>query len=462
MGHPARLGHPPWGSHPKIGQWSLVFVTMPVALFQTEPRPACQGSGRAALTSLEESEFQVTVAGILMPHKRLLVSDKRNYLVRTVAEAKSITRSWLAEIELDKVVSLGLPEVDDRYHIWRVPLCQKNHKIGELVIDAYTTGIDPGKSTDPGILEARLLKKNEDVPKKRFGPESEYTAAPLRNTIGFGDCVDFIEDMPSSSVDLIFTSPPYFNARPEYTEFEQYDQYLSKMRQVINRCTRVLKEGRFFVMNSAPVLLRRAHRSQSSKRIAVPFDLHRIFVDEGFDFIDDIIWLKPEGAGCTTGRGRRFAADRNPLQYKAVPVTEYVMVYRKRTEVLIDWHIRNHPDPEIVRASKIGNDYERTNIWRIQPITNSKHPAAFPIELAKKVISYYSFKHDVVMDPFAGSGTVGAAAALLDRRFVLYESNPDYIELMRQSAASWLGSDADRILWVNCTPAAPADYLFAK
>ncbi len=60
----------------------------------------------------------------------------------------------------------------------------------------------------------------------------------------------------------------------------------------------------------------------------------------GFDFIDDIIWEKPEGAGWNVGRGRRFKADRQPLQYKPVTVTEYVLVYRKRTDKLIDWNIR--------------------------------------------------------------------------------------------------------------------------
>ncbi|MBI5408323.1 MAG: site-specific DNA-methyltransferase, partial [Nitrospirae bacterium] len=214
-------------------------------------------------------------------------------------------------------------------------------------------------------------------------------------------------------------------------------------------------EGRFFVINVSPVLLRRASRNESSKRIAVPFDLHRVFIEEGYDFIDDIIWVKPEGAGWATGRGRRFAADRNPLQYKAVPVTEYVLVYRKKTDLLIDWFIRNHPDKKIVEASKIGDNYERTNVWRINPVTNSKHPAAFPLELAQKVIEYYSFKNDVVLDPFAGSGTVGAAAVSKGRRFVLFENNQDYIEIMRNDVYSWLGTDADEVLWINCIPPVP-------
>lgn len=397
-----------------------------------------------------------------MSDTKNLVSQRRKYLVTTVAQAKEITTDWLAEIELNHVVSLGLPEIDDRYHVWRVPLCREldGVKIGEVVIDAYNTTIQHEKSTKSVMLEARLLKKDEVRAEKKRRIDVKYPVSTLRNTIGMGDCVDLLDEMPSDSVDLIFTSPPYFNARPEYSDYEQYDEYLFKMRQMIKRAHRVLNEGRFFVMNTAPVLLRRSSRSESSRRIAVPFDLHRIFVEEGFDFIDDIIWAKPEGAGWATGRGRRFAADRNPLQYKAVPVTEYVMVYRKRTDVLIDWHIRNHPDPALVTASKIGDDYERTNIWRIQPNTRSKHPAAFPLDLARKVVSYYSFQGDVVFDPFAGSGTVGDAAAGLGRRFVLFELNPEYIKIMQDAAPSWLGKAADNILWVNCTPPPAALRLF--
>ncbi|MDJ0672829.1 MAG: site-specific DNA-methyltransferase [Microcystis flos-aquae DF17] len=380
-----------------------------------------------------------------------LVSEKRGYLLRTVAEAKEIVLNWLREINLVNAIKLGLPEVDDRYHIWRIPLCNEQKKtVGEVVIDAYTTEILADRTTRTEIIIARLLKQDESKLETRKKTKKEYKLSSLRNTIGFGDCGELLEEMPAESVDLIFTSPPYFNARPEYSEFEEYETYLLKLRQVIRKCHRVLSEGRFFVINISPVLLRRASRNQASKRIAVPFDLHRIFVEEGYDFIDDIIWLKPEGAGWATGRGRRFAADRNPLQYKTVPVTEYVLVYRKHTDLLIDWHIRNHPDQEVVKASKIADGYERTNVWKINPVTNSKHPAAFPVELAEKVITYYSFKGDVVLDPFAGSGTVGLAAASLDRRFVLFESNFNYIELIRKLITEGNKTDLDSVIWLNC------------
>jgi DNA modification methylase len=70
--------------------------------------------------------------------------------------------------------------------------------------------------------------------------------------------------------------------------------------------------------------------------------------------------------------------------------------------------------------------------------------------LAEKVITYYSFKGDVVLDPFAGSGTVGLAAASLDRRFVLFESNFNYIELIRKLITEGNQTDLDSIIWLNC------------
>lgn len=384
------------------------------------------------------------------------ISEQREYLVLNVRQAKHIVKDWLSEIQLANVMKLGLPEVDDRYHYWRVPLRAKSGtKMGEVVIDAYSTEIVASKTTKPEILTARLLKQDESKVIETKQNKREYKLSNLRNTIGYGDSAHLLEEMPAESVDLIFTSPPYFNARPEYSEYEEYDEYLFKMRQIIRRCHRVLAEGRFFAINVAPVLLRRASRNESSKRIAVPFDIHRIFVEEGYDFIDDIIWLKPEGAGWATGRGRRFAADRNPLQYKAVPVTEYVLVYRKHTDLLIDWFIRNHPERDVVEESKVSDGYERTNVWKINPSTNSKHPAAFPKELAEKVVRYYSFKGDVVLDPFAGSGTVGSAASGLGRRFVLFDNSPDYIDIIRDEIVSWKNVNLNNVMWMNCEPVKP-------
>src|SRR5687768_7028777 len=121
-----------------------------------------------------------------MAGRRSVVAESRNYLVKTVAEAKAITYTWLEAAELSRAVKLGLPEVDDRYHIWRVPICREDGrtKVGEVVIDAYTTEIVGEKTTRPDLIEARLLRKPERDGKGRQSTPKEYPLSPLRNTIG--------------------------------------------------------------------------------------------------------------------------------------------------------------------------------------------------------------------------------------------------------------------------------------
>ncbi len=391
------------------------------------------------------------------------MAEQRKYMVLDVNAAKRIALFWLQSAQLENSVDFGLPEVDDRYHIWRVPLLNKASKerIGEVVIDARTSLISQDKSTAVASLEARLLGRNEEIVEQSASRSNgTYKLSAMRNTVALGDSELVLQDLPAESVDLVFTSPPYYNARPEYTDYITYEEYLLKLRKIIQNTHRVLAEGRFFAINISPVLIRRANRSEASRRIAVPFDVHRLFIEEGYDFIDDIIWEKPEGAGWATGRGRRFAADRNPLQYKPVPVTEYILVYRKQTSKLIDWNIRAHPKQDLVEDSRIGDDYERTNIWRIQPAYDKRHPAIFPTELAEKVISYYSFKGDVVLDPFAGIGTVGEAAIKSGRRFVLIEQEEKYFSVIRERTKDWLGDDVKSVFTINCAPIVADDRLF--
>ena len=386
------------------------------------------------------------------------VYDQRKYVVTSVIQAKEIAMGLIDMWDISEQLDFGLPEVDDRYHVWRVPILAMQEKLGEVVVKAQTGAIDSKQSTSRSSIIARLEicgAKDVDVGSRteRHGRTGKQVVAPvMRNTILLGNSEEMLNQLPASSVQLMFTSPPYYNARPQYSDYRVYDDYLHGVRSVMREVYRVLEDGRFAVINCSPVLIRRSKRSESSKRIAVPFDIHQIMVSEGYEFIDDIIWEKPSGAGWATGRGRRFAADRNPLQYKAVPVTEYVLVYRKKTDKLIDWHIRNHPNKAVVKNSKIADGYEVTNIWKISPARCKHHPAIFPAELAEKVIRYYSFEEDVVLDPYAGIGTVGKAATNLNRKFVLSECNPEYVDVIRGSANEWLGTDADDVQCINCAP----------
>ncbi len=259
-------------------------------------------------------------------------------------------------------------------------------------------------------------------------PHSE-TYGFLKNVVVNGDVRDILKIVPDESIHLTFTSPPYYNAR-DYSIYQSYQEYLNFLVEVFKEVYRVTKEGRFFILNTSPIIIPRVSRQHSSKRYPIPFDIHPYLVNMGWEFIDDIVWLKPESS--VKNRNAGFLQHRKPLGYKPNPVTEYLMVYRKKTEKLIDWNIRQY-DWNIVKKSKVMEEYETSNVWKIDPTFNKVHTAVFPLELCNRVIKFYSFKGDLVFDPFAGSGTLGRAAKNLERLFFLTEKDIKYFYEIRNN-----------------------------
>ena len=249
----------------------------------------------------------------------------------------------------------------------------------------------------------------------------------LKNTIVNADVLEALKYVPAESVHLTFTSPPYYNAR-DYSIYPSYQAYLEFLDKVFQATHKITKEGRFLIVNTSPIIIPRVSRSHSSKRYGIPFDLHPYLVKNGWDFVDDIVWQKPEAS--VKNRIGGFMQHRKPLGYKPNSVTEYLMVYRKSTEKLLDWNIRSY-DYKTVESSKVADGYENTNVWKIDPCFSKVHSAIFPVELCKRVIQYYSYKGDLVFDPFGGSGTVGKTAKALDRLFFLTEQETKYFEYMK-------------------------------
>lgn len=249
----------------------------------------------------------------------------------------------------------------------------------------------------------------------------------LKNVVINGDVREVLRNVKEESIHLTFTSPPYYNAR-DYSIYPSYEAYLLFLEEVFKEVHRVTKEGRYLIVNTSPIIIPRVSRSHSSKRYPIPFDLHPFLVKMGWEFIDDIVWLKPEAS--VKNRNAGFLQHRKPLAYKPNAVTEYLMVYRKQTEKLLDWNIKEY-DWKTVQESKIKDGYETSNVWKIDPKFNKVHSAVFPVELCKRVIEYYSFKGDLVFDPFGGSGTLGRTAKSLQRLFFLTELDTNYFEYMK-------------------------------
>jgi len=147
----------------------------------------------------------------------------------------------------------------------------------------------------------------------------------------------------------------------------------------------------------------------------------------GFEFVDDIIWEKPESA--CINRQANFFQTRKPLSYRPNQVIEYILVYRKKNKGERTADFFKDIDNGIIEKSKVLGEYETSNIWKMDPAKNSNHPAPFPYELPQKAIQYYSFIDDIVLDPFFGSGTTGYAAKDMGRKYIGYEISKEYISL---------------------------------
>ena len=147
------------------------------------------------------------------------------------------------------------------------------------------------------------------------------------------DCLSVLKFLSDNYVDLIVTSPPYFNAK-DYSHWNTYKDYLIWLKQVFTLCFSVLKEGRFCCVNISNIIIPRENRNSESKRITLAFHFVSIMEQIGFKFIEDIIWEKPSGS--VFNRNGRFFQDRQPLQYKPNCVNEYIFVFQKPCKTLID------------------------------------------------------------------------------------------------------------------------------
>ena len=262
----------------------------------------------------------------------------------------------------------------------------------------------------------------------------------IMNTLYHSDNLTILKSLPDASVDLTFTSPPYYNAR-DYVYYDSYSQYLKALSSVFSEVHKVTKEGRFCVVNTSPVIQARKSRAHSSKRFAIPFDLHHILSKSGWEFIDDIVWVKPEYS--SKNRNGGFFQHRTPLGYKPNPISEYLMVYRKQTDKLIDWNMKQY-NHDVIQASKVQGDYEKTNVWNIPTSPNKKYTATFPFGLAERIIKYYSFVDDTVLDPFCGSGTTLDASQTLGRRWIGIDQSIEAINVIQARLRDRHGLEYDR------------------
>jgi len=235
-------------------------------------------------------------------------------------------------------------------------------------------------------------------------------------------------EVPSSSVALVVTSPPYF-AGKEYEEAlgqggapATYLEYLGLLRDVFAECVQKLEPGGRIAVNVAN-LGRRPYRSLSADVIGILQDDLRLLLR------GEIIWVKQRGSSGSCAWGS-FQRPGNPVLRD---LTERVIVASKgrfdRAVPPKDRALRQLPS----EASMTRDDFmENTlDVWEIpaEKATRVGHPAPFPIELPARLIELYTYREDLVLDPFAGSGTTAVAAVRAGRHYAAYDLDESYIRL---------------------------------
>jgi DNA modification methylase len=245
----------------------------------------------------------------------------------------------------------------------------------------------------------------------------------------FGDSERMIE-LQDGSVHLVVTSPPYFNAPFDYPDlFDSYEDYLNKMKRVAKEIKRVLADGRIVCIVCDDTLI-------NGKKYPVVADLTKIFIEEGFEYRDKIIWLKPEGYIRISRRSGVLLQHPYPMYFYPDNIQETILIFQKGK---FDYKIIKK---EVKEKSKIDIlEYQEKkwylNVWNIVnvlPIQNRLESgiAAFPEEIPYRLIKLFSYVGETVLDPFMGSGTTNKVSAMLKRNSVGYEIDIELVEVVKK------------------------------
>ena len=224
------------------------------------------------------------------------------------------------------------------------------------------------------------------------------------------DCRDLLRKLPSESIPLLITSPPY-NVGKEYEKNLTLDEYLSFLREVFQEAYRVLSIGGRCCVNLANV----------DVQPCIPLSSHvcLLLIELGYLMRGTILWDKGASVGVSTAWGSWQSAS-NPV-LRADP--EYVLIFSKKE------FTRPCPDGGKDTITKEQFLEWTKSIWEVQTETSIEHPAPFPVELPRRLMQLFSFQNDLVLDPFMGSGTTAVAAIRNHRHFVGAELDPRYCQI---------------------------------
>jgi len=276
-------------------------------------------------------------------------------------------------------------------------------------------GVSKRENHDSSDFYSRKLYDNNDKT-----ADSEGTnVVPL----GLIDSVQLLDSqdmsvLPDECIHLMVTSPPY-NVGKDYDKDLNIEEYRTLLREVFREVYRVLVVGGRACINVANL----------GRRPYIP--LHSYIIEEayslGFQMRGEIIWQKGASAGSSTAWGSWMSASNPTLR----DVHEYILVFSKGSMG------RGQKGESTVSRDEF-LEYTKS-VWSFNAVSAKSvgHPAPFPVELPYRLIQLYTYKGDVVLDPFCGSGTTCLAALKTGRHYIGFDNQKEYVDLARKRISEY-------------------------
>lgn len=273
-------------------------------------------------------------------------------------------------------------------------------------------GVSQRENHDSSKFYKTALYDGLRIKKKNIKYTANNIQGQYLNKI-FNKSSEKMDELPESSIHLMVTSPPY-NVGKQYDDNLTLESYLQLLQNVFKEVYRVLVPGGRVCINVANL----------GRKPYIPLhaSIIEIMSEIGFFMRGEIIWDKQIGGGTAWGS---WKSPSNPVLRDQ---HEYILIFCKETMS------RKNPED---RDSTITKDefLEFTkSVWKMPPDSAKKvgHPAPFPVSLPYRCIQLYTFKNEIILDPFMGAGTTALAALKSSRKYMGYDTKKEYIELAKK------------------------------
>lgn len=276
--------------------------------------------------------------------------------------------------------------------------------------------------------------------------------------IYFGDSRE-LNKIPDKSVQLIITSPPYWQLKDYGTSSQigfndSYEEYINNLNLVWMECERILSDGCRLCINIGDQFSRSVYYGRY-KVVPIRTEIIRFCETLKMDYMGAIIWQKATTMN-TTGGGAVMGSFPYPRNGILKIDYEFILIFKK---------LGNAPKPTLeqkqnsILTKEEWNQYFSSH-WNFSGVKQSEHIAMFPEELPKRLIKMFSFAGETIFDPFLGSGTTSLAAKNLGRNSIGYEINREFESIIKEKLnINQLTFDADTIEFLEDND---KDYSFYK